>query len=99
MPKAGMQQYERHAESRDPNAVMSRSRGRQAREVTMVGWVPVDISSIVEKKGAHPLVYFGSDKGDFLTLHVDPDMILDPIWMPRKTNLFLQNVVVLARKK
>lgn len=43
-----------------------------------VGWVPVDISSgIAHDKTKEGLVYFGNDKGDFITMHVDSDLLLD----------------------
>jgi transglutaminase-like putative cysteine protease len=56
-----------------------------------VGWVPVDVgSAIVLDKSKEGLVYFGEDKGDFLTLHVDTDMEFDTIFFGRKTMEALQ---------
>lgn len=43
-----------------------------------VGWVPVDLSSaVLHDNSAEKLAYFGNDKGDFLTLHLDNDLRLD----------------------
>lgn len=42
-----------------------------------VGWVPVDLARAVLDKSAADPGYFGTDAGDFLTLHVDPDMVID----------------------
>ena len=43
-----------------------------------VGWVPVDLSSaVVHDKTPEGLRYFGNDAGDFLTVHVDPDLKVD----------------------
>ena len=48
--------------------------------VTGVGWVPVDLSSaILHDKTEGGLTYFGSDPGDFLVLHVDPDLDVDTV--------------------
>jgi transglutaminase-like putative cysteine protease len=42
-----------------------------------VGWVPVDPSmAVVYDRDPDGLRYFGRDEGDFLTLHVDPDLVL-----------------------
>jgi transglutaminase-like putative cysteine protease len=39
-----------------------------------VGWVPVDLSSaVLHDRSAEKLAYFGNDRGDFLTLHLDND--------------------------
>lgn len=43
-----------------------------------VGWVPVDLSSgILHDKTQEGLAYFGHDRGDFITMHVDADLVLD----------------------
>jgi transglutaminase-like putative cysteine protease len=43
-----------------------------------VGWVPVDVASgILHDQSKEGLAYFGNDRGDFLALHVDPDLELD----------------------
>lgn len=42
-----------------------------------VGWVPVDPSmAVVYDRNPDGVRYFGNDDGDFLTLHVDPDLVL-----------------------
>ena len=59
---------------------------------TGVGWVPVDIATaILLDRTSEGLVYFGEDKGDFLALHVDPDLEFDTIHFGRKSMEFLQN--------
>jgi Transglutaminase-like superfamily len=58
---------------------------------TGVGWVPADIGSAVHsEKPTDGLEHFGSDDGDFLTLHVDTDLVLDTIYFERKTIDWLQ---------
>jgi len=42
-----------------------------------VGWVPVDMSGAVSNKSADPLQFFGRFGGDFVTFHIDPDLIVD----------------------
>ncbi|MBV9124563.1 MAG: transglutaminase domain-containing protein [Planctomycetes bacterium] len=43
-----------------------------------VGWVPVDVASaILHDRSREGLRYFGQDAGDFLTFHVDPNLLLD----------------------
>jgi transglutaminase-like putative cysteine protease len=43
-----------------------------------VGWVPVDLSSsVLHDRSEDGLRYFGNDPGDFLVLHVDPQIVLD----------------------
>ena len=43
-----------------------------------VGWVPVDISGAIQHdKTRAGLEYFGRDKGDFLTFHIDANVTLD----------------------
>jgi hypothetical protein len=42
-----------------------------------VGWVPVDPSSAKQYDKKEGLRYFGNDAGDFLTMHVDTDLVVD----------------------
>jgi hypothetical protein len=42
-----------------------------------IGWVPVEMSGAVLDKSAPDLAYFGHSDGNFVTLHIDPDLILD----------------------
>ena len=43
-----------------------------------VGWVPVDVSSAVQHDMSQmKLQYFGSDRGDFITLHLDSEVTFD----------------------
>lgn len=56
-----------------------------------LGWVPVDLSSaVVHDKTEEGLQYFGHDRGDFLTIHVDPEMEVDTIHFGRKSFAFMQ---------
>jgi transglutaminase-like putative cysteine protease len=45
-----------------------------------IGWVPVDMSLAVSEKTADPLKFFGKFDGNFVTLHIDPDLVLDSIY-------------------
>jgi transglutaminase-like putative cysteine protease len=42
-----------------------------------IGWIPVDMSRSVSHPDADPMRYFGTDPGNFITLHENPDLILD----------------------
>ncbi|MBA4016811.1 MAG: hypothetical protein C0483_06465 [Pirellula sp.] len=56
-----------------------------------VGWVPVDLSSaVLHDKSAEKTRYFGHDAGDFLTMHVDPELKIDTIHFGVKTVPWLQ---------
>ncbi len=44
-----------------------------------VGWVPMDIATAILDKKGDGLNSFGHDPGDFLILHVNPNMRLDSI--------------------
>ncbi|HEX4142086.1 MAG TPA: transglutaminase-like domain-containing protein [Pirellulales bacterium] len=58
-----------------------------------VGWVPVDVSGAVEfDKTAEGLRYFGNDKGDFLTVHLDYDAEFDSTLWGVKSVRHLQSV-------
>lgn len=60
--------------------------------VDELGWVPVDLSSgVLHDRSADGLRYFGHDPGDFLTVHVDPDLELDTIHFGKKDAPFLQS--------
>src|SRR5262249_24619132 len=46
-----------------------------------VGWGPVDPASAkLHDKSKEGLRYFGNDAGDFLTMHVDTDLLIDTGW-------------------
>jgi hypothetical protein len=47
---------------------------------TNIGWIPVEMSAATEDKLSNPARYFGVDAGNFLTLHVDPDLVIDSLW-------------------
>jgi transglutaminase-like putative cysteine protease len=50
-----------------------------------VGWVPVDVSQAVRRGPRRASQqYFGNDPGNFLTLHVDPDLDVDTIYFGRQ---------------
>lgn len=56
-----------------------------------VGWVPVDVSSgILHDKTPAGLDYFGNDRGDFITLHLDHDLSFEPFSFGVKTVALLQ---------
>ena len=45
-----------------------------------VGWVPADLASgRLHDRSREGLRYFGRDEGDFLTLHLDPDLVVDSV--------------------
>jgi transglutaminase-like putative cysteine protease len=59
-----------------------------------VGWIPVDVSqAVLHARGEGRSRYFGEDPGDFLTLHIDPDLELDTIHFGRRTAPNLQGPV------
>jgi transglutaminase-like putative cysteine protease len=56
-----------------------------------VGWVPVDLSSaVLYDKTREGMRYFGNDRGDFVVLHVDPDMTVDSVHFGKKPLRLLQ---------
>jgi transglutaminase-like putative cysteine protease len=56
-----------------------------------VGWVPVDLSSaVLHDTSDAKLRYFGSDAGDFITWHLDTDLVFDTLHFGRKTCTLLQ---------
>ena len=56
-----------------------------------VGWVPVDCSSaVLFDKSAAGLKFFGYDPGDFLTLHIDPEMTVDALRFGKHKLTWLQ---------
>jgi hypothetical protein len=44
---------------------------------TGIGWVPVDLAVALDDKGRDPLRWFGNDPGNFLVMHVDPELTVD----------------------
>lgn len=57
-----------------------------------VGWVPVDLSAaVLHDKSPEKLAYFGHDRGDFLTLHFDSDLVVDTVRFGLRTVNLLQN--------
>ena len=58
-----------------------------------VGWVPCDLSvGAQHDKSEEGLLHFGLDLGDFLTVHIDPDLTVDSYWFGRKNIEWLQGV-------
>jgi hypothetical protein len=51
-----------------------------------VGWIPVDLSGAVQCAPANDtgLAYFGSDRGDFITMHTDFDLMVDALRFGRQ---------------
>ncbi|AGA29847.1 transglutaminase-like enzyme, predicted cysteine protease [Singulisphaera acidiphila DSM 18658] len=55
-----------------------------------VGWIPADpAAGLVYDQAPDGLRYFGHDEGDFLTLHVDPDLVLDTVHFGAQPTPFL----------
>ncbi|SIN96193.1 Transglutaminase-like superfamily protein [Singulisphaera sp. GP187] len=55
-----------------------------------VGWIPADpAAGLVYDQSAEGLRNFGHDEGDFLTLHVDPDLVLDTVHFGPQPTPFL----------
>ena len=46
-----------------------------------IGWVPADLSSaVLHDRSPDKLEFFGNDRGDFLTFHLDNDLSLDSLY-------------------
>jgi hypothetical protein len=45
-----------------------------------VGWVPVDLSDAVSHRRKDARLYFGRDQGDFIVMHLNPDLLLDSLF-------------------
>jgi hypothetical protein len=59
--------------------------------LTDIGWLPVDLASAISHdRSRDGLFFFGNDKGDFLTMHVDPELKVDSIFFGEKTFPWLQ---------
>jgi hypothetical protein len=57
-----------------------------------VGWVPVDLSSaVLHDKSREGLQFFANDPGDFIVLHVDPDLLVDTVHFGKKEIAWLQS--------
>jgi hypothetical protein len=62
-----------------------------------IGWVPVDLScSVTFDKSKEGLAYFGNDSGDFLAMHVDPDLLVNTIHFGQQRLGCLQGVAMWA---
>lgn len=58
-----------------------------------VGWVPVDpASAVLHDQSKEGVRYFGNDAGDFLTLHIDSDLLVDTHHFGKKTLPWLQGI-------
>ncbi|MGC3970031.1 MAG: transglutaminase-like domain-containing protein [Pirellulales bacterium] len=65
-----------------------------------VGWVPVDLSSaVLHDRSPEQLRYFGNDPGDFLTMHVDPELKVDSVFFGTKTLPWLQQFYFFVQGK
>jgi transglutaminase-like putative cysteine protease len=64
-----------------------------------VGWVPVDMASGVasNNRPSAGLMFFGRDLPGFLTLHIDPELVLDSIHYGRQNVLVLQSPIAWAK--
>lgn len=58
-----------------------------------IGWVPADPAvAIVHDKTPAGLECFGNDRGDFITLHIDPDLEVDTFHFGKKKVEWLQGI-------
>ena len=65
-----------------------------------VGWVPVDLASgILHDTTTQGLKFFGNDPGNFITFHVDPNLVIDTQLFGVKTVGNLQKVAWWLRTK
>jgi transglutaminase-like putative cysteine protease len=56
-----------------------------------IGWVPVDVATGILDKDGGGLRGFGNDPGDFLVMHVNPNIRLDSIHFGKKDVEWLQS--------
>ncbi len=61
-----------------------------------VGWVPVELSGAVSSKSSPGENYFGQDSGHFLTLHIDPDLLVDTVFFGQKKVQLIQSPIFWA---
>jgi hypothetical protein len=62
-----------------------------------VGWVPVDPSAaVLHDQTPGKLTYFGTDRGDFLTLHLDNDLMVDTVHFGVRTLRLMQSAAYWA---
>lgn len=57
------------------------------------GWIPVELSGAISDKNSDPMLFFGQENGDFMTLHLDPDIVVDSIWFGKGKMMILQNPI------
>lgn len=57
------------------------------------GWIPVDLSLAVSNKSDNPLSNFGNCDSNFVTMHIDPDLVIDSLWFGEQNVPILQNPV------
>jgi hypothetical protein len=54
-----------------------------------IGWVPADVAGAIRSDGSPDgLEFFGNDSAEFLTMHLDTDLIIDT-YFGRKTHEWL----------
>jgi Transglutaminase-like superfamily len=56
-----------------------------------IGWVPVDMSAAIEQRGGDEFYHFGNDRGNFMVLHVDPELVLDSIHFGKAKITWMQS--------
>lgn len=49
-----------------------------------IGWIPVDVSEAVSHPQEDSKEYFGRDAGDFIVMHLNPDLVLDSVFEGKK---------------
>ena len=62
-----------------------------------IGWVPTDLPRRHRRQDTQGLHFFGNDGGDFLTVHVDPDLEFDSGLFGTRTLPYLQSFHYYAR--
>jgi transglutaminase-like putative cysteine protease len=55
-----------------------------------VGWVPVDVSGAVSDRERGEFACFGNDPGDFVTMHLDHDLVLPTVGGGKEARFGLQ---------
>jgi hypothetical protein len=55
-----------------------------------IGWVPVDPALSLDDRSPDRLRFFGNDRGDFLVMHVDPELVVDTVLFGKQSLLWLQ---------
>jgi transglutaminase-like putative cysteine protease len=82
----------RWAYSSDPDDVLQDMHVKSEFYADGIGWVPVEMSGAVSNKQDDASVYFGCDTGQFLSMSVDTDYVIDAQSWGTKHLLALQDI-------